>query len=93
MHPRTQSQDREVAGVNPGLQTAGTGWKSVRGKVKLFASCLPRQHSQARSKREGPKERPQRGPWVAQLGKPLTPDFGSGQDLTVCELEPRELKP
>ena len=30
----------------------------------------------------------QRGTWVAQLVKQLTPDFGSGHYLMVCEFEP-----
>ena len=29
-----------------------------------------------------------RGSWVAQLVKGPTLDFGSGHDLTVCEIEP-----
>ena len=29
------------------------------------------------------------GAWVAQSVKGLTPDFGSGHDLTVCDIEPR----
>ena len=29
------------------------------------------------------------GSWVAQLFKCLTLDFGSGHDLTVCEIEPQ----
>ena len=34
------------------------------------------------------KEQWQRGPWVPQLVKHPTLDFGSGQDLMVCEFEP-----
>ena len=29
-----------------------------------------------------------RGTWVAQSVKPLSLGFGSGEDCTVCELEP-----
>ena len=29
------------------------------------------------------------GAWVAQSVKPLTLDFGSGHDLTVCEFKAR----
>ena len=28
------------------------------------------------------------GPWVAQLLKHLTLNFGSGHDLTICEIKP-----
>ena len=49
-------------------------WKVVPVSAQVGQCCV-RKHP--------------RGAWVAQLVKRLTPDFGSGHDLTVCEIEPR----
>ena len=85
-----------VMSSSPASSSALTAWSlepasdsvfpslSLSGPPTLLTFSLSKINKQKLKKKENYGDI-----WVARSVKPLTLDFGSGHDLTVCESEPR----